>query len=670
METPNIVADFHGARFCVEDLPTTKTLNATKIANAAGLDRHEHDASTAATRVVSAREVFVSRPDSGEPYAGHPRAAEYAKGLELLAEDPNRQYHFLMTLLMVGDGGVGKSSYLLRLTDDRFTHEYLPTMDVDFKIVHRGFCDPVLPRSMERSLVGVKLQIWGTAGRTIPVSSFRGASGYFVFFDVSDRESFESIPRWVSEMQRYGREDAPAVLIGMKQDIAWPDEAASSGLPSGGMGAAIAATAGDVNGRCSHREQCRQVSYDEGLAMAQQFDMPYVECSAKDNALATLVYHIMRSRADFERRTQDHIFGRYSPRPSGDVWASKGVVKLLTRFFKMEAPNIAADFHGDSSIEDLPTTKTLNATKTALDRHEHDASTAATRVVSAREVFVSRPDSGEPYAGHPRAAEYAKGLELLADDPNHQYHIVLKLLLLGDGGVGKSSYLLRLTDNIFPQGYMPTLGVDFKIVYRGFCNPVLPLSMERSPVGVKLQIWDTAGQERFRTISSTSYRGTSGYFMLFDVSDRGSLANVPRWVSEMRRYGREDAPAVLIGMKQDIAWPGEAASSRVRSGGKDAAADRSEMNGYYSSSYHAQRQVSYDEGLAMALLFDMPYLECSAKDNVHIEDALATLVYHIMRSRADLQRGVQENVAACPSGPKGNGETGVAAESRRQCVVS
>ncbi len=88
---------------------------------------------------------------------------------------------------------------------------------------------------------------------------------------------------------------------------------------------------------------------------------------------------------------------------------------------------------------------------------------AVTRVVSAREVFVSRPDSGEPYAGHPRAAEYAKGLELLADDPNRQYHFVLKLLMVGDGGVGKSSYLLRLTDNIFPQGYLPTIGVDFKI---------------------------------------------------------------------------------------------------------------------------------------------------------------------------------------------------------------
>jgi hypothetical protein len=66
--------------------------------------------------------------------------------------------------------------------------------------------------------------------------------------------------------------------------------------------------------------------------MALLFDMPYVECSAKDNvhiedALATLVYHIMRSRADLQRGVQDHIFARHPPRPSGDVLASKGVVR-------------------------------------------------------------------------------------------------------------------------------------------------------------------------------------------------------------------------------------------------------------------------------------------------------------------------------------------------------
>ena len=65
-------------------------------------------------------------------------------------------------------------------------------------------------------------------------------------------------------------------------------------------------------------------------------------------------------------------------------------------------------------------------------------------------------------------------------------------------GVGKSSLLLRFSDNVFQTSYITTIGVDFKI-------RVLDLNGER----VKLQIWDTAGQERFRTITSTYYRGNT-----------------------------------------------------------------------------------------------------------------------------------------------------------------
>ncbi|KAM4024065.1 ras-related protein Rab-35-like [Anomaloglossus baeobatrachus] len=72
------------------------------------------------------------------------------------------------------------------------------------------------------------------------------------------------------------------------------------------------------------------------------------------------------------------------------------------------------------------------------------------------------------------------------------YDHLFKLLLIGDSGVGKSSLLLRFSDNSFSGSYITTIGVDFKI-------RTLVLDGER----VKLQIWDTAGQERFRTITST-----------------------------------------------------------------------------------------------------------------------------------------------------------------------
>ena len=72
------------------------------------------------------------------------------------------------------------------------------------------------------------------------------------------------------------------------------------------------------------------------------------------------------------------------------------------------------------------------------------------------------------------------------------YDHLLKLLLIGDSGVGKTCLVLRFADNTFSGSYITTIGVDFKIRTVNIDGEM-----------VKLQIWDTAGQERFRTITST-----------------------------------------------------------------------------------------------------------------------------------------------------------------------
>ena len=68
---------------------------------------------------------------------------------------------------------------------------------------------------------------------------------------------------------------------------------------------------------------------------------------------------------------------------------------------------------------------------------------------------------------------------------------LIKLLLIGDSGVGKSCLLLRFADDTYTESYISTIGVDFKI-----------RTIELDGKTIKLQIWDTAGQERFRTITS------------------------------------------------------------------------------------------------------------------------------------------------------------------------
>ena len=88
----------------------------------------------------------------------------------------------------------------------------------------------------------------------------------------------------------------------------------------------------------------------------------------------------------------------------------------------------------------------------------------------------------------------------------------IKLLLIGDSGVGKSCCLLRFSEDSFTPSFITTIGIDFKI-------RTIDLDGKR----VKLQIWDTAGQERFRTITTAYYRGAMGILLVYDVTDQRSF---------------------------------------------------------------------------------------------------------------------------------------------------
>jgi len=88
-----------------------------------------------------------------------------------------------------------------------------------------------------------------------------------------------------------------------------------------------------------------------------------------------------------------------------------------------------------------------------------------------------------------------------------KYDHLFKLLLIGDEAVGKSSILLRFTDNSFDEAQASTIGVDFKVkmVHQGGKT-------------IKATIWDTAGQERFRTLTASYYRGAQGIILVYDVT--------------------------------------------------------------------------------------------------------------------------------------------------------
>ncbi|XP_064863196.1 ras-related protein Rab-18-like isoform X1 [Oncorhynchus nerka] len=117
----------------------------------------------------------------------------------------------------------------------------------------------------------------------------------------------------------------------------------------------------------------------------------------------------------------------------------------------------------------------------------------------------------------------------------------LKILIIGESGVGKSSLLLRFTDDTFDPELAATIGVDFK---------VKTISVDGNKA--KLAIWDTAGQERFRTLTPSYYRGAQGVILVYDVTRRDTFTKLDNWLNELETYcTRNDLVKMLVGNKID-----------------------------------------------------------------------------------------------------------------------
>lgn len=117
--------------------------------------------------------------------------------------------------------------------------------------------------------------------------------------------------------------------------------------------------------------------------------------------------------------------------------------------------------------------------------------------------------------------------------------VALKLVVVGDGGVGKTTFLKRHRTGEFEKKYVATMGVE-----------VLPLSFTTSHGPVVFNCWDTAGQEKLGGLRDGYYIGAHAAIIMFDVTARSSYAKVPQWYKDLTRVC-EGIPIVLVGNKCD-----------------------------------------------------------------------------------------------------------------------
>ncbi|EPB92377.1 GTP-binding protein [Mucor circinelloides] len=185
----------------------------------------------------------------------------------------------------------------------------------------------------------------------------------------------------------------------------------------------------------------------------------------------------------------------------------------------------------------------------------------------------------------------------MATAKSASYDYLIKLLLIGDSGVGKSCLLLRFSDDSFTPSFITTIGIDFKI-----------RTIELDGKRIKLQIWDTAGQERFRTITTAYYRGAMGILLVYDVTDDKSFGNVRNWFSNIEQHASEGVNKILIGNKCDM---------------------------------EDKRVVSAEQGQTLANELNIRFMETSAKANIGVEEAFFDLARDIKKRLIDTQQAQQ-----------------------------
>ena len=163
----------------------------------------------------------------------------------------------------------------------------------------------------------------------------------------------------------------------------------------------------------------------------------------------------------------------------------------------------------------------------------------------------------------------------------------IKLIVLGNTSVGKSSFILKYIEDKFVLNYIATLGMDFK-------QKKLKLKNGQE---VKLRIYDTAGQERFKSVAVSFIKKAEGVILIYDIGNKATFESLEEWIKNIKESGKENLPIILVGNKCDL--PPE------------------------------KRQVELIEGKDKAEEFNLPFFETSCKEGINIKEVFEKIVEDI-----------------------------------------
>ncbi|KAJ4942563.1 hypothetical protein JOQ06_012417 [Pogonophryne albipinna] len=212
------------------------------------------------------------------------------------------------------------------------------------------------------------------------------------------------------------------------------------------------------------------------------------------------------------------------------------------------------------------------------------------------------------------------------------YDYLIKLLALGDSGVGKTTFLYRYTDQKFNRKFTTTVGIDFREKRVMYTGKGADGASEKN-FNVHIQLWDTAGQERFRSLTTAFFRDAMGFLLMFDLTSQQSFLNVRNWMSQLQANAYCDSPdIVLVGTKADL---------------RDV------------------RDVHGRQARDLADRYGIPYFETSAMTGDDVDQAVTTLLDLVMKR---MEQSIPGGPSSEPNGSPINSHEVEEAPVRRTCA--
>ena len=186
---------------------------------------------------------------------------------------------------------------------------------------------------------------------------------------------------------------------------------------------------------------------------------------------------------------------------------------------------------------------------------------------------------------------------------NEKEHYKLKLIVVGDTGVGKTNLIRRYISDTFSANTKATVGVELFTKTFRVNNDI-----------VKLEIWDTAGQERYKSITSAYYKGSRGALIVYDITRESTFSNVDKWINEVKEKSKNYLKMMIIGNKLDLS---------------------------------DQREVDIKTALDVAQKENLPLLETSALEMTNIQKAFKIILkemYKEFKKEKESEKGEKNSI--------------------------